>query len=292
MNSLTISIIAAILSFLLALYMGRDVTKKAGVAARLFFILCLIFAVLDTCKKDPEKGNKEIIDNAKSESQKILSAIDAKNDPGENVTKGFSFYMVLSPNNMLPKGRKYILDYGESEDRNRLSVYFDADNNIIYRLINEIGEIQTCKISYGQYTIQPQELFFIYCSCGVSENFSFMRIKINDSPLWGTHSPFREKYIDESFFDGANKKPFGKYDNGAIGADINGDNSANFALVEWVFFNSPLNNEKINYLYNNIVTRLTIPSQQTPDAKAVAPLNSWYRIDKDGHPVMVEGKKQ
>ena len=102
---------------------------------------------------------------------------------------GFGIVLIIK---FLPQSqfrRKYIMDLGETIDKNRISLYLDPNDILTYELIDSVGSIYNTKIPNSEY--QFNKFMILYCEYGFSSNFSYFRIFVNG------HLITQNKYISQ-----------------------------------------------------------------------------------------------
>jgi hypothetical protein len=85
--------------------------------------------------------------------------------------------------------RKYIFDIGEARDKNRISLFLDANNIMVFELLDNNGEVYNVKISSDEYDFYKDMV--IFCEYGTSNEFSFMQIFINNKLVEQTKFKFK-----------------------------------------------------------------------------------------------------
>jgi hypothetical protein len=93
---------------------------------------------------------------------------------------GVSASFVLNLKELAVSERKFILDLGQSLDSNRLSLYLDTENNLVYRIIDKEGEIFSIKVLKSFHNFMLNTWHHIYLDYGITEKYSFMRLYINN----------------------------------------------------------------------------------------------------------------
>lgn len=261
----------------------------------------IITQKIDEAKSEIRKRNNVISDGQK----RIEKKIDDFNDPALIVDSGFSFYIALTTNLLSDRRRKYLFDYGQNETSNRVSLYFDAENNLIFRLIDEVGEINSCKVPESSYTFHDGVPFFIFCDVGLSSDYSFMRIRINGKEVSRNQVEYKMNYISNEFYDhsqrsafsmvrklgrlksdSSTKKFFNPQYSGAICADVNGENPSNFWPLEFQIYGWPLKKEEVDLLWEE--ARDIVFGYSQFIKRSLNPFKSAYKIDEQGNIVLIE----
>lgn len=218
-------------------------------------------------QKDFEKTNSKIdqgFDN-------VLQEVKRDDDPFLKVKKGFSLYIALYAKEILDLRRKHLLDFGASESNNRVSVYFDIENNLVFRIIDQTGETFSCKIPTSSYTIHPDIPFMIYCDFGSSESYSFLRMSVNNNELCRTTSPNKINFLSDRFYDTSKaslfsmvrklnypylqgiRSGFVKNDiGGYLNADMKGGDNSFFTALELVIMGKLLPKNEIDNIWSDV----------------------------------------
>lgn len=236
----------------------------------IYGVIFLIFA-MGTASLIKSVRDERTINGDYVEGNKITNNYSTENDdPAEIVDKGFSFYMVLAGREIHQRRNKYLLDYGESVNGNRLSLYYDHNNNLVFSLTDQYGRVKTCDIPASAYEYHENVPFFLYCDCGISPTYSFMRIRVNSINSIGKYeSHTRYQFIDESFFSPNKLSSYslvrgdGKYDreitscffnkySGVFNADFYGTNRSNFFIYDMKFYTWLLKQSEIDSLYDDV----------------------------------------
>lgn len=204
------------------------------------------------------------IDSIKNEQRKWREESGLLSDPCEIAGSGFSFYLVLEYSEISDLRRKFLFDLGESEHFNRISLYFDLDNNIIFRIIDKNGESFICKAPRSSYIFNPNAPFIIYADCGTSFTYSYMRLLISGQEVFRNSSDSEIDFLSKKFTDTTKStiyafrrlnefvKPQPFVDGqlkGSVLADMNGHNKSDFYFYEFVIRGGILCKEKIDALW-------------------------------------------
>ena len=107
----------------------------------------------------------------------------ANYDPAEGIENGISVKGILTVNDVVAKKRKFIFDSGERDDKNRMSLYLDYDNNLVFRIIDDNGETFSVEAPQTFLTFKLNAAYFICCDAGISDKFSYMRIFLDDKEI-------------------------------------------------------------------------------------------------------------
>ena len=181
------------------------------------------------------KKEKETADKVAKEQKEIADKI-AQN-PEEYVHDGGGFYLILEVGEVNEPRRKFIVDFGTNPERNRVSLYSDIDNNLVYRILDAEGEAHSVKVPPNFHSFKKGARYFIYCDYGYSKKFSFMRMFIDDRQVGMSSSNnlinFPHK-IDPN--------------TGIIGTDMEKKYFGKFTIGFWAVMAAPLPKNKIDKL--------------------------------------------
>ena len=87
--------------------------------------------------------------------------------------------------------RKFILDIGNNTEKNRVSLYLDSKNNLVYRLIDAEGESHLIKIPNSFKTFLLNTWYHFYFDYGYSKDFAFMRLYINNKMMGDSYFQYK-----------------------------------------------------------------------------------------------------
>lgn len=151
---------------------------------------------------------------------------------------GASIAMVLSINQQQEKRRKYVFDLAENANSNRISLFLDASNIMVFELVDGFGEKYNVKIAPNNFHFN--KYFFLYCEYGYTEELSFLRVFIEDKILEQTKFKFK---ID---------LPTELQKSLTIMSDLNGENTADINVAFYSIMKGTLGNMKRRGYYNSI----------------------------------------
>lgn len=209
--------------------------KFVGFIIAVFALLIFLIEKKDNFSDQLEaKENKD-----QKRFEAIIEKFEMISNPDtllNSIQKGKSFYTVLSLNQNPDYKRKYISDIIYDKSPGQISLYLDVDNNLVFRIVDLQGETYTLKIAQQVHGLIKEKPHFIYCDFGSSDDYSFMRMFINEKEVGRLNL---SSYVD---FPNSNivKK--------TIGSDITGSYSSSFMLSEIVFFDKPFLKKKIDSL--------------------------------------------
>jgi hypothetical protein len=160
----------------------KNVFKKITWSGWLLIILMIITLCLVYWKDERDEAQrKKDKEDFMSEVRSLKIVIDSLSvDPAERVSEGYGISGILMANEVLDNKRKFIYDVGETLDKNRASIYVDADNNMVFRIIDDNGETYSVKATPNFLTYKKNAFYFLYCDIGYSKDYSFMRIYLDD----------------------------------------------------------------------------------------------------------------
>ena len=147
---------------------------------------------------------------------------------------GVSVVLKLIPQSVFR--RKYILDLAKEFNRNRISLFLDANNIMTFELLDTIGETYNVKISPKEYEFN--KWMMIHCEYGKSNEFSFMRIFINN------------KLVEQSKFRFKIELPDNLQKQMSLGSDISGTKGIGIEMTTYLVFGSTLTNRQRNNQFN------------------------------------------
>lgn len=209
--------------------------KFVGFIIAVFALLIFLIEKKDNFSDQLEaKENKD-----QKRFEAIIEKFEMISNPDtllNSIQKGKSFYTVLSLNQNPDYKRKYISDIIYDKSPGQISLYLDVDNNLVFRIVDLQGETYTLKIAQQVHGLIKEKPHFIYCDFGSSDDYSFMRMFINEKEVGRLNL---SSYVD---FPNSNivKK--------TIGSDITGSYSSSFMLSEIVFFDKPFLKKEIDSL--------------------------------------------
>jgi hypothetical protein len=172
-------------------------------------------------KKINSRNNNIESNQRTKDKQDILDAINnikESKDPNSEDKQypGYTIALYIKIEEMMDNRRKFIFDIGKDINKNRVSMYLDGRNNLIYRIIDAEGEPHILKIPKKEYVFQLNKWYFIICDYGYAEKNSFMRLFIDDKLLERNDFNFKINLPTKLNYDNAllaadiEKKYFGK----------------------------------------------------------------------------------
>ncbi|MCA9732360.1 MAG: hypothetical protein H6696_11160 [Deferribacteres bacterium] len=229
---------------------------KLGVIASFATIIACIVAIISlffrestpTSPQIPVENNNFILSENKGnififnkfeestlsllDSLKSANSVQEKNNESDQKLNGVSIHFIVKFYKKNKHQRKFIYDLGEELSKNRISIYFDSEDYLCFRLIDNQQEPYTLKIPKEKYDRFFQQYQYINCEFGISTDSSYMKILQNGTEL--SHNSVNYK-ID------INLKAinFKKY---TIGASLNKNFYGKFDLAEFLVFSSTLTN--------------------------------------------------
>lgn len=189
-------------------------------------------------KQEKDRENEAFIQRIES----LKSTIDQfNNDPTEKVNSGLGFSGVVRIGESPDNRRKFILD-GGGLNENRVSLYLDFDNNLIFRVIDKNGETYSVKAQQNFITFKKGAYYFFYCDVGYSDNYSFIRLYLDDREI--AKQEFSNK-IDMSSYSQKDSTV-------RFGSDIEGKNNGKFT-VSFFSISAPMSRKQI-FSYMRIIS--------------------------------------
>lgn len=158
---------------------------------------------------------------------------------------GFSTAITLKLISQLQYRRKYIFDIAQTENRNRVSLYLDPNNIMIFELIDNVGSIYNVKISKDFY--EYAEFMILYCEYGINDEFSYFRILING------------KYKEQNKFKFKIELPVNLQKAMTLSADIFGKNNIAMEIAEYMVFSGTLGKQSRDGLFSYLGKKYNIP---------------------------------
>jgi len=139
----------------------------------------------DTEQKESQLASEQRIIASISDSLKQISSSASPDqvDKADRGLPGLAFQAVFTIHTQTEKRDKYLMDMGDALDRNRVSLYLDENNDLIYRIIDDLGSPHIIRISQGINTFQPEAKYLFTIDYGLSPDYSFMRMFINDKEV-------------------------------------------------------------------------------------------------------------
>lgn len=156
----------------------KDIKKEKKISKLTILIISLIFlyTIAEFFKSKIEKQNQE------KDKVEVIDAINKTHDLiGIKEFPGFTITTLVSIEELNDKRRKYIFDIGVDPNTNRISLYLDNGNNLVYCIIDNDGVPHTIKIPQKIHTFEFNTLYFLHCEYGDAEEYNFMRFSINDT---------------------------------------------------------------------------------------------------------------
>jgi hypothetical protein len=117
-----------------------------------------------------------------------------KHYPSHSNLDGKYLFGIFEFRKMPKESRKYIFDYANSLDRNRISVYLNKNNRVIFEVIDKDGESFKAVGS----ALPLHERLSLFCQFGSCPEFSLLEISVNGIILLS--SCFQEEIILETDF--------------------------------------------------------------------------------------------
>ena len=133
---------------------------------------------------------------------------------------GVSVLYVLRLGKPIAGRNNFIFDSGEGTDKNRFSVFLDAEENLCCRVLDRDSKQFTVKTSPALDTFDIGNLIFLACEYGSTDRFSFVRIIINGKQV-------AEMHQDTPIIISKPLTSYGWF----LGADLNGTNGGVFGAI-------------------------------------------------------------
>jgi hypothetical protein len=187
-------------------------------------------------QKESQLASEQRIISSLSDSLKQIksSASSEQVDRADRGLPGLAFQAVFTIHTQTEKRDKYLMDMGDALNRNRVSLYLDENNDLIYRIIDDIGTPHIIRVSQGINTFQPEAKYLFTIDYGLSPNYSFMRLFINDREV-GRHEI--QGWL-KLVFRGPTDPDISK--TMLIGCDISKHNFAKFTVAFSAIYKGPM----------------------------------------------------
>lgn len=145
---------------------------------------------------------------------------------------GLSLHMYIRIDNLYEDRRKYLFDFGKV-GKERLSIYISRDNNFTFSFVDAKGESHSIQIALGDGRINLGKFCYLSCEVGINGQNTLLRVFVDGDLKERLLLPFKTD------IGGLN------ISNGVIGADLNGENGAAFAIEEFIVRNVTASNRVI-----------------------------------------------
>jgi len=209
-------IIATALLAIIGIIAQSQSNQQSSLTLIIIFILIVLIAIADFIYS--RNSNKQEIQRFNRIISEI-QGINPKTVPPDKSFPGYAIGFIMKPGQIDQQRRKFLIDIGEESDLNRISVYLDRSNNLVYRIFDQEGESHLIKIPKRIHTFQLESYYHFYFDYGVTGDYSFMRMYINNKEMGKII--FEEKL---NMPEKVNKE------NLTIGADIFGQNTSKFTI--------------------------------------------------------------
>jgi hypothetical protein len=164
----------------------------------------------------------------------------------DSIYSGFGLYFVISVNSINQDRRKFIFDGGDAS-KNRISLYLDKADNLVYRILDNESEPHLLKIPQRLTTFKAGSTMVVFLDYGYKEDKSFMRILVNDRELG--EKVFRYPInLPKSL----NFKKF------RIGCDFSGENCSDFYGMEFIAWSESFSEKKHKAILENVISAFNL----------------------------------
>lgn len=269
------------------------VNKYRNLLFSLSILIILIQFIIEFNENKQQQSIATAINNLDKQNLKI-------SEENINDFKGFSIYFIGEFEDRNNDERQFLFDIGESDLNNRFSLYLDKRQNLVFRIIDGIGETHSYIINKKDYLFYEKIPFLVYIELGVTNNYSFVRLYlnnklINNSFINSTEGIVDVKYLNnyQSLIIGLRKVDLGinttsLYDEnivGTLGANMNGNYISKVFPFELVVFGGLMlteNREKIWKGFQNDIEYFKSVK------KILKPFNDekYYKLSKSGFEVV------
>ncbi|KGO88398.1 hypothetical protein Q765_00330 [Flavobacterium rivuli WB 3.3-2 = DSM 21788] len=177
--------------------------------------------------------------SANESEQRIIQGVTEFGlDKTKDGLPGLSVSLFIDVTNLDLNSRKFLLDLG-NDNKNSLSLYLDARNNLVYRLIDNYGETYSLNIKPGLQTFRSNQVNNVLIEYGHSASYSIMRIFINNVEA------ARQEFKFDLQFNGTSEL--------ILGTAKTGEVSGSYRVHSLVVLEGVFNNEKRESFYNAVV---------------------------------------
>lgn len=225
-------------------------------------VFIFIFSVIQSFKiqkiEDINVGNidslkqeiKHLQDQLESSKTEIIAAIVFERDyrnsnidmAGDSVKVGRTIMGVFEIEPNFRNRNGFLFDLGKDDNRNRVSIYMNEALELVYRVIDNEKTIYSIKVPFSVGKFQVGKPYLIYVDYGTSDNYSFMRLFLNNKEMGIL------KYNSKIDFPVSTKD-----DNFKIGYDIHNEHPGFITFLENTSYQRPIpTNERIEIMKNII----------------------------------------
>lgn len=162
-------------------------------------------------------------------------------DPADSVSDGFTLSAILVVNDSPDRRLKYIFDCGESMTLNRISLYLDRDNNLVFTVFDNSGVPYSVRSVPNFVNFKRGAQYFLHCDIGYSDDFSFIRIFLDD------------RMVGKQMFNNRISAENIKGGNCTIGGDLNGENNGSFLLQSLVVWKKVFSRKDIGGIMSKMI---------------------------------------
>lgn len=200
-------------------------------------IFITLYTLLNIFSADNTATKEDIVDLKKTFEQRFNEfSVPELNSETEYMGASIALVLALHPQEQLR--RKYIFDIAESENQNRISLFLDANNNLVFELVDRIGETYNMRMPPSSYKFD--EFIMLYCEYGITEEFSFLRVFKNN------------KILEQSKFNFRIELPREVEKRYTLMADLNGKNNTAMTVSFYSVLKGTLGKTKRRGLFNTI----------------------------------------
>jgi hypothetical protein len=185
-------------------------------------------------------------------SQKIESIIDEKfneytiPDLNSNDTlPGFTMFLALELDPQPLGRRKYFFDLAESDNKNRISLFLDPENRLVFELIDKYGEYYSLRILQYEYQLYQPTIFC--CEYGMSDEYSFIRLFVDG------------RFIDQHKYKFKIDLPIDIAKTMSLWSDINGENGVSMELLGQMIYSGTMGKKKRDMQFKDWSKMMNIP---------------------------------
>ena len=200
-------------------------------------IFITVYTVIDIFSNDNSATKEDIINLKKTFEQRFQEfSIPELNSETEYLGASVALVLALHPQQQLR--RKYIFDIAESANRNRISLFLDANNNLVFELVDKIGEKYNIRMPSNSYEFD--KFMMLYCEYGTTKEFSFLRVFKNN------------EILEQSKLKFSIEIPREVEEQSTIMADMYGKNNTAMTVSFYAVLKGTLGKTKRRGLFNSI----------------------------------------
>ena len=119
--------------------------------------------------KISERKKQESAESQKIFENRVIENLNSNlQDKADKKLPGFGISTILTIHSLNEKRRKFIFDFGKMEEKDRVSLYLDTDNNFVYRIIDREAESHIIKVPQKIHTFRAESVYYLLLEYGYS----------------------------------------------------------------------------------------------------------------------------